>query len=362
MKQKENLLFWLVIFILFCAFVGLISSILLPFVAAFLVAYFLDPVVDKIEEWGTPRGLATFIITLVFFVILGTLSILIVPILTQQLLDFAKKLPTYIAIFNEQIIPLVETYLKGISPELIAKGKEVASSVSGSFLELAVTLVSNVWQSSLAVLNLLSLIFITPIVAFYILRDWDRILAHIDRYLPKKYAKDIRQQCKLMDQTLSAYIRGQTNVCLFLGVFYAVGLSMMGLEFGLLVGFSTGVLSFIPYVGILFGMLASLLIAFFQFGDLMHIALVVAIFVVGQVLEGGLITPSLIGDKVGLHPVWIIFGMLAGAALFGFTGILLAIPVTAVIGVLIRFMLTNYQKSDLFLGPPAKKTKAKKSS
>ena len=173
-------------------------------------------------------------------------------------------------------------------------------------------------------------------------------MAKINTWLPPAYAPTIREQIRLIDNALSGYIRGQTNVCLLLGTFYAIGLSLVGLDFGLFIGLGTGLLSFIPYVGIMFGLVVGLIVAFFQFGDMTHISIVLGIFVLGQIIEGNFITPKLVGDKVGLHPVWIIFGMLAGAALFNFIGILLAVPVTAMIAVLVRFGLNKYLNSGFY--------------
>ena len=209
----------------------------------------------------------------------------------------------------------------------------------------------------MALLNVLSLLFITPIVTFYILKDWDKMMAKVQSWLPTKHAPVILEQCQKIDRTLSGYIRGQTNVCLLLGVFYAIGLTMAGLEFGLFVGLATGILSFIPYVGMMFGVAVGLAIAFFQFGDLYHMAIIFGIFMVGQALEGSVISPYLVGEKVGLHPVWIIFGLLSGGAIFGFVGILIAVPVTAAIGVLACFFMDQYLGSTLYLDKKPKRRK-----
>ncbi|MGE0755235.1 MAG: AI-2E family transporter, partial [Alphaproteobacteria bacterium] len=195
-----------------------------------------------------------------------------------------------------------------------------------------------------------SLFLITPIVAFYLLRDWDRLVDHIDNLLPRKHAATIREQMRIIDRTLAGFLRGQFNVCLILGTYYAIGLTLVGLKFGLLIGLATGFLTIFPYVGLMLGMGIGLSVALFQFGDFMPVAMTLAVFVTGQIIEGYFITPKLVGDKVGLHPVWIIFGMLAGAALFGFVGILLAIPVTAVMGVLIRFAISRYKLSNYYQG------------
>jgi predicted PurR-regulated permease PerM len=194
------------------------------------------------------------------------------------------------------------------------------------------------------------LLVITPIVSFFLLRDWDRITAKIDGYLPKRYAPTIREQLKRIDQTLAGYIRGQVHVMLVLGVFYAVGLSIIGLDFAILVGMAGGILVILPYLGVVIAGALSVGIAYVQFHDWQPVAMVAGFFVIGQMIEGYVLTPKLVGDRVGLHPLWLIFGMLAGAALFGFVGVLLAIPVSAVLGVLVRFALQQYLESDYYNG------------
>ncbi|MGH7186923.1 MAG: AI-2E family transporter, partial [Pseudomonadota bacterium] len=205
-------------------------------------------------------------------------------------------------------------------------------------------------SGGLALVNILSLLFITPVVTFYLLRDWDRIVKQIDALLPREHAETIREQARLVNETLSGFVRGQATVCFLLGGFYAVALSLAGLDFGLVIGLIAGALSFIPFVGTIFGFVASVGLAFAQFDQWHRIAIVVAIFLVGQFVEGNFLTPKLVGDRVRLHPVWIIFALLAGAALFGFVGLLLAVPVAAVIGVLIRFAVSRYTASPLYGG------------
>ena len=203
-------------------------------------------------------------------------------------------------------------------------------------------------SSGVAFINIISLILITPIVAFYLLRDWDKVVAHIDALLPRKRAETIRQQLVIIDNTLAGFVRGQLNVCILLGIYYAIFLTILGLNFGFVIGLATGFLVIFPYVGLLVGMAAGITVAFFQFGEMSQVLMVLGVFISGQVIEGNFVTPKLVGDKVGLHPVWIIFAMLAGGALFGFVGVLLAVPMAAVIGVLIRFGLGEYQKSSYF--------------
>ena len=205
----------------------------------------------------------------------------------------------------------------------------------------------------MALLNLLSLFVITPLVAFYLLRDWDIMLARLDSWLPRCHVATIRQQAAIVDGTLSGFVRGMVLVCLSLSVFYGLLLSAIGLEFGLVIGILCGLVSFIPYVGAIGGFVVGVTIAFFQFPDLLPVGLVAATFFAGQLLEGHVLTPKLVGERIGLHPLWLVFALLAGGSLFGFLGLLLAVPLAAVIGVLCRFSLGQYLQSSLYLGVPS---------
>jgi predicted PurR-regulated permease PerM len=200
-------------------------------------------------------------------------------------------------------------------------------------------------------INLVSLLVITPVVAFYLLRDWDRIVIQIDSWLPRRYAETIREQVRAVDATLAGFLRGQGTVCLILAIYYGLGLSLAGLDFGLVIGLVAGLLSFVPYVGAIVGLLLSVGLALVQFDAWLPIAIVAAVFILGQVVEGNFLTPKLVGESVGLHPVWIIFALLAGGTLFGFVGLLLAIPAAAVIGVGVRFALDRYLVSAYYKGP-----------
>ncbi len=329
-------------------FLFLIRSILLPFVLGIFTAYFLDPAADKIEKLGLSRGLSTVVITLLFFIAVGFGSVLVVPVIASQLSDLILAIPGYIVEFEQRYSAELEKIPGGL-PLVDMEGiKSAATNISGVMFKLVGDFLTGVLQSGMAVVNLLSMILITPIVAFYLLRDWDKVMQRLDTYLPRRHAQTIREQLAIIDDTLAGFVRGQINVCLILGTFYAVGLSLAGLKFGILIGLATGMLVIFPYVGLMVGMGTGLGVAFFQFDTTEPMLMVLGVFVFGQMMEGYFFTPKLVGEKVGLHPVWIIFGMLAGATLFGFVGILLAVPATAIIGVLIRFALQQYLQSQYY--------------
>ena len=223
-----------------------------------------------------------------------------------------------------------------------------ATSNAGNILSWLGGFLQDLWSGGLAFVNLLSLLIITPLVAFYLLRDWDKIVARFNLLIPRRSVKTFREQLSAIDDTIAAFVRGQASVCLVLGIFYSFGLTIVGLDFGLLVGLSTGLLAFIPYVGAALGLVVGTGLALSQFADWFPIITVIAIFFIGQTAESYVLTPKLVGARVGLHPIWVIFSLLAGGSLFGFTGVLLAVPVTAVIGVLVRFAIGRYLESPLY--------------
>lgn len=353
-------MFWVGITLGFFIFLFLIKSILLPFILGILIAYLLDPITDKIERRGISRGFSTSIVIGAFFAIVSLLLVIILPVIAKQLAGLIEALPGYVESFKnyygQHISHFMQTLdsIDKITPDNIGDLSSAAKEVPGVALKMSGGFIASLFSSGIALVNVLSLILITPIVAFYLLRDWDKLVEHVDSLLPRKHADTIREQMRIIDSTLAGFLRGQFNVCLILGSYYALGLTLVGLKFGLLIGLSTGFLVIFPYVGLMLGMGTGLAVAFFQYGDWVPVAVVLAVFVAGQIIEGYFITPKLVGEKVGLHPVWIIFGMLAGAALFGFVGILLAIPVTAVMGVLIRFAIGRYKLSKYYKGDTAR--------
>jgi predicted PurR-regulated permease PerM len=340
----------LVILLVVAGALYLLSGVLLPFVAGILVAYFLDPLADRLERAGCSRALATSLITAAFFVIVIAALVLLFPLVQAQILGLVGRVPGIVDSLREQAGPLLERLQASLSPEDVKRLQAAAGDYAGQAIKWLTGIVGKVLSGGVALLQLLSLVVITPLVSFYLLRDWDRLVERFDGLLPRDLAPTIRAQMAEIDRTIAAWVRGQATVCLILGAWYGIGLTLVGLEFGLVVGFLTGLISFIPYFGMGLGFVVSFAIAFAQFSGWAPFALVALVFAVGQVAEGYVLTPRLVGDQVGLHPVWVIFALLAGGALFGFTGVLLAVPVAAVVGVLVRFTLTRYRESRLYLG------------
>lgn len=348
MIKQRNILFWLSVVVGFFVLLYLIRPVLLPFVLGMATAYFLDPAADRLQRLKLSRANATLIITIWFFSLVGLALLLGVPLIASQMGTLLESIPNYIHQFNAEFVPTIEQKLQGLPPEWLAEIKASLTSSTGIVARAMAEFFGGVLTSGVAFLNLASLVLITPIVAFYLLRDWDRITRKVDMLLPRKHADVIREQLAIIDNTLAGFVRGQLNVCLLLGLYYAIGLSLVGLNSGFLIGFVTGFLVIFPYVGLLVGMVFGLTVACFQFTDITSIAMVLAVFLTGQLIEGNFVTPKLVGDKVGLHPVWIIFSMLAGGALFGFVGVLIAVPVAAVAGVLIRFAISRYLNSSYY--------------
>ena len=349
MNTGWRALSWLALLAVGLALLWLLQPVLLPFVASAAIAYIFDPTVRRLERWGMTRVVATSIIICLFFLILiGAIAVL-TPVLQRQLTGLIQR---FIELAQDLLV-LVRPYLEEAAEQAgMPQVKELggASDIAGKVIGWVGGFLAGIWSGGLALVNLISLVVITPLVAWYLLRDWPRMSAYVDALLPVDHAETIRAQFRLIDQRLAGFLRGQALVCLLLGIFYVVALTLAGLKYSLIVGLLSGVLTFIPYVGATVGLVASLAVAFFQFDDWTRIAIVAGVFLVGQFLEGNFFTPKLVGDRVGLHPVWLIFALLAGGALFGFFGMLLAVPVAAAAGVLLRFALDRYLNSPLHRG------------
>jgi len=351
MTRERRLLIWLVVLAVIVGLLTVLNDVLTPFVAGMAVAYFLDPLADRLEKMGASRTVATSLILAGFFLIVTVLLLILIPPLQAQVVGLLIRLPDLIAAVQDRITPVIESIQAKMSDDNVAKLQEAAQAYAGQAAKLLTKLVAGIWSGGMALFELLSLAVIMPLVSFYLLRDWDLIVGRVDALLPRDAAPTIREQITEIDGTIAGFVRGQATVCLILGTFYAIGLTVVGLDFGLLVGLGTGLISFIPYIGMAVGLLVGMGIAIAQFGsDWLPIVMVAAVFGAGQVIEGFFLTPKLVGDKVGLHPVWVILALMAGGALFGFTGVLLAVPVAAVIGVMIRFSLTQYKDSRLYHG------------
>lgn len=329
----------------------LLKQILLPFLVGLAAAYMLDPSADRLERMGFGRTSSTALITVGFFLALSIIVLLLLPPLAAQAAALASELPNYIERLRDRLLPLLTSLIErfNFGTDLSAEGliREQASQAISVFMKS----VTRLLQSGVALLNLVALIFVTPIVTFYMLRDWDKMIAIIRGLVPPQQQPTFDRLGNEIDEVLAGFLRGAGLVCTFLACFYAAGLWLIDLRYGLIIGILTGFFSFIPFIGMALGLVVGLSVAAFQFQDFWMVLAVVGIFGLGQFIEGNLISPRLVGSRIHLHPVWMIFSVLAGTALFGILGTLLAVPFAAVLGVLIRFGVEHYQKSAFFFPP-----------
>ena len=349
MSVQRQILFWAGAFVAFVLALYVLADILLPFVAGLAIAYFLDPVADRLERLGLGRLAATIVIVLGFLLVFAAFIVVLVPVLAQQFADFAARVPDYLAALQRFVSEAGDGDLARL---LGLNGGEVPKplqDMAGKLTEWLGSLAGSILSGGVALISFLALFVVTPVVAFYMLLDWDRMIAKVDNWLPRDQVKTVRMLASDIDRAIAGFVRGQGTVCLLLGLFYAAGLTLVGLNFGLLIGFGAGLISFIPYVGSTVGLVVAGGVALAQFWpDWIMIGAVLAIFFAGQFLEGNILQPKLVGDRVGLHPVWVMFALFAFGYLFGFVGMLMAVPMAAAIGVLSRFALSQYLDSGLY--------------
>ena len=351
MSLRRQIGFWVGALVAAVLFLYVFSDVLLPFVAGMALAYFLDPVADRLERWGMSRMWATVTI-LVGFVLVFVLALLIVvPALVHQLAGFAERLPDYVARLQDLVGRLAE----GRIGQLFNASQEQLKENLGNFVsqgaKWAGGILTSLWSGGQALADVLALIVITPVVAFYLLYDWDRMIAKVDSWLPRDHAPTVRRLAGQINVTLSDFVRGQGSICLVLGIYYASTLTLAGLNFGLLIGLVVGLISFIPYVGATIGLIASVGVALVQFWpDWPWIAFIAGIFFLGQIIEGYVLQPKFIGHDIGLHPVVLMFALFAFGALFGFVGMLVAVPTAAALRVLAAFALERYLASPFYAG------------
>jgi len=343
---KDQMKYWGISTAIFMIAMWYLGDVILPFVLGGAIAYFLDPVADKLEQLGCSRAMATTIITLIAVLVFVIMILLVVPTLINQAVSLFEIAPTLFANLQEvltQRFPDVMDEQSTLRQSLVGIGETIRSKGG----ELLSTLLS----SASSIINIMVLFLIVPVVAFYLLLDWDNMTARVDKLLPRDHAPTVRMLAKDIDKTLAAFIRGMGTVCLVLGAYYAIALMLVGLQFGLVVGFIAGLITFIPYIGALVGGALAIGLGLFQFwGDWVSLGLVAGIFIVGQVLEGNVLTPKLVGSSVGLHPVWLLLALSVFGSLFGFVGMLVAVPVAASLGVVIRFFVSQYMGSRLYAG------------
>jgi len=346
LSTEKQIRYWGLAAALFLAVLWALGNVILPFVIGMAIAYFLDPLADRLQKMGCSRALSVALITALAVLVFVIMALLVIPTLITQAINLFNIAPR---LFSD-----LQGFLTSHFPQIVDQSSilhQSLSSLGEAIRSKGGAVLRGVISSAASVVNVIVLIVIVPVVAFYLLYDWDRMVAAVDSLLPRDHAPVIRRLAREIDEVLAGFVRGMGTVCLILGTYYAVALMLVGLQFGLVVGAVAGLITFIPYVGALAGGSLAIGLALFQFwGDWLSIGLVAGIFVVGQVMEGNFLTPKLVGGSVGLHPVWLIFALSVFGALFGFVGMLVAVPVAAALGVLTRFAVAQYRDSRLYRG------------
>ena len=351
---RRQVFFWIGALAVFVLFLMVFSSILLPFVAGMALAYFLDPVADWLERRGLSRMMASIVILISFVLIFALSLIIIIPVVIGQASEFISNVPQYVSKLQQLIAGADTNLLPTWVSSQIDAVKENFSKLLAEGAGFIGTLLTQIWNSGKSLVDVVSLLVVTPVVAFYLLLDWDRMIDKVDSWVPRDHVRTVRQIARDMDKTIAGFVRGQGSLCLILGIYYAIGLSLVGLNFGLLIGLFSGMISFIPYIGSMVGLILAVGIAVVQFWpDYLPVIFTLVVFFSGQFIEGNILQPKLVGSSVGLHPVWLMFALFAFGALFGFVGLLVAVPAAAAVGVLVRFALSRYLESDLYHGTVA---------
>jgi predicted PurR-regulated permease PerM len=348
---RRQVFFWLATAVLMALFLYIFSGILLPFVAGMVLAYFLDPVADWLQRLGLSRLMATVVILIAFIVVVVLAFVILVPVLATQMADFGRKLPDYLTRLQSLLTSFDPKWLEQRFGVNAAGLRDGLNSLLTSGFSLLTTVFTSIWSSGVALVSVVSLFVVTPVVAFYMLLDWDRMVAEVDGWVPRDHVETVRALARDINTATAGFVRGQGTLCLVLGAMYATGLTLTGLNFAILIGLFAGLISFIPYVGSLTGLVLAVGVAFVQFWpDWAMVVLVACVFFVGQFIEGNILQPRLVGKSVGLHPVWLMFSLFAFGALFGFVGLLIAVPASAAIAVLVRFAISRYLESPLYKG------------
>jgi predicted PurR-regulated permease PerM len=343
---KHQVAYWGIAAGVFLLVLYSLGQVLAPFLVGGAIAYFLDPIADRLQRLGLSRVAATTVISLSALLIAVLLVLAVIPSLAAQLGGLVEATP---AIFHK-----LQAFLTERFPDLLDQNSVIRRSllsIGDNLKSWGTEAVKTLFSSALGVLNALLFLVVVPVVAFYLLLDWDNMVARIDAMLPRDHAPEVRMLASRIDRVLAAFVRGQISGCIVLGAFYSAALMLAGLDFGLLVGAIAGAITFIPYVGALVGGALAIGLALFQFwGDWVSIGIIAGIFAFGQFLEGNVITPRLVGNSVGLHPVWLLFALSAFGSAFGFVGMLVAVPVAAAMGVMMRWAIEKYQQSLLYRG------------
>ncbi|HWA18211.1 MAG TPA: AI-2E family transporter [Devosia sp.] len=351
MSLRNQVLVWVGFTVVVIFAIWLLRPILLPFVIGIALAYVLNPLVKQLQRWGVRRGWATAIVLLAVVAIIAGILVAVMPLIIQQIAGLVLRLPGYVGDLQTLIETMAPQLSEWLGPERAAQVETALAQMLGTGVEFVVGIATQLAQSSLTVLNTIAVIIITPVVAFYLLLDWEAMGRGLDDLLPREHRREIRTVLDQIDRAMAGVVRGQGGVILVDCIFYATALSLVGLNFGLVIGLMIGLLSFVPFLGFITGFVLSIGIAVVQFApNWVPVVLVLAVFIVGQFLEGNVLYPKLVGQSININPVWLMFSLFAFAFLFGFVGLLLAVPLAAISAVLTRYAVKRYRESTLYQG------------
>ncbi len=349
-STNRQLVFWGFGILLFFLIVWRLGDVLLPFVVGMALAYLLNPLASRLQSWGLSRFFATAIISLVGLSIVVLVIVAVLPYLVGQLLELVNHLPKITKALQEWINSLAVKF----APSLVSETFQLSTALENFGVAaglVAKSVVESTFSIGMGAFHLSIFVLVVPVVMVYMLGDWQITIDKLNQWLPRDHANSIRQLVYEIDQALSGFVRGQLTVCVIIGIAYALALELLGLDYGGVIGLLAGFLSFIPFVGSIGGGALAIGVALFQFwSEPVWIFAVLAVFVAGQIIEGNILTPRLVGQSVGLHPVWLLLALSAFASLFGFVGMLLAVPLAAIVGVLSRFAIKQYLLSPLYKG------------
>lgn len=345
----DKTIFWVIVVGTIIVTLTLISNILMPFFIAGIISYILQPIIDNLSlRYKLSRTIVVSVISFLFFSIFAIVMVVLLPIIYQQTTLLISKIPAYKDYLQTELIPVITAKFYSIDPDIADNIKNsISNFVNGIFL-LITGLANNIWHVTMVTINLFVLILLIPLILFYFLRDWLTMSENINLLLPLKGKKKILKILSAINTSLSAYIRGQLNVCLLLSIYYGVSLSILGVDLGLLLGVLSGFSIIIPFVGILISFSLTMIVSYFAFGMVSTLFYIIIIYLVGTIVEGYILSPKIIGDKIGLHPLWIIFAVLALGNIFGFLGILFAIPIASIVKVLFLSAIDFYKSSKFY--------------
>jgi predicted PurR-regulated permease PerM len=358
MTLRTQVLVWVGFTVVVILLIWLFRPILLPFVIGIALAYILNPAVSFVQRFVVSRAWSAAVVLLAVLAAIIGLFVVITPLIASQVAGLVARLPGYVSDLNDLVRSIAPQLNEWLGPERAAQLEASLAQFLGSGVEFLGGITAQVAQSGLTVLNTVAVLILTPVVAFYLLLDWEGMVKGIDDLLPREHRREVRQVLDQIDRSMAGVIRGQGGVILVLCVYYATALTLTGLNFGLVIGLMTGLLSFIPFFGFLTGFVLSIGVALVQFapsGDWWFVVIVVVVYMIGQFLEGNVLYPRLVGQSININPVWLMFALFAFAFLFGFVGLLLAVPLAAITATLTRYAIRRYKDSALYRGErPAK--------